>query len=56
MSKSWNTGLIMLAALVIILLLGGPMRLASIVLYRIGKLGIIAVLVMLAYALVKKKA
>ena len=55
MSKSWNMGLIILAALVIILLLGGPLRLASVVLYRLGKIGVIAVLVMLAYALVRKK-
>lgn len=55
MSKSWNTGLIVLAALGIILLLGGPLRLANIVLYRIGRIGMVAVFVMLAYALVRKK-
>ena len=52
MSKSWNMGLIILAALLIVMLLGGPLRLINIIFYRIG---VLAVLAMLAYALIRKK-
>jgi len=55
MSKSWNMGLIILAALLIVMLLGGPLRLINIIFYRIGRIGVLAVLAMLAYALIRKK-
>ncbi len=55
MSKSWNTGLTILAAVLIVLLLCGSLRFANVLLYRIGRIGIIAVLVMLAYGFIRKK-
>ena len=55
MSKSWNTGLTILAAVLIVLFLCGSLRFANVLLYRIGRIGIIAVLAMLVYGFVRKK-
>ena len=56
MSRNWNVSLTVIAAVLIILILAGPLRVASVVLYRLGRIGMIAVLVMLTYALIRKKS
>ena len=56
MSRNWNFSLTVIAAVLIILILAGPLRVATIVLNRLGRIGMIAVLVMLAYAVVRKKS
>ena len=55
MSKTWNKGLVIAAAVLAALILCRPLRLLNAVLYRIGGIGVLIVLAALAYTFIRRR-